>query len=152
MHLSDRPTSGRVDQLRADIAPQRQVLLGHPVYADIRHAAALRTFMEQHVFAVWDFMSLLKALQRSLCCVAVPWLPSQLSLGSRLVNEIVLAEETDEDGQGAYASHFDLYRRAMTRLGADTTRIDEVLRRLRTGQDVRRACAARGLRNRSASS
>src|SRR5882757_3095839 len=96
------------EQVRAAIALPRQALFNHPVYRDIRGVGALRTFMEYHVFAVWDFMSLLKALQQRLCCVTVPWLPNEPSLGSRLVNEIIVAEETDEDGDGGYISHFGL--------------------------------------------
>ncbi len=72
----------------------------------------------------------------------MPWLPNEPTLGSRLVNEIVLAEETDENGQSGYASHFDLYRRSMLRFGADTTNIDQLLERLRAGEDVRHALRA----------
>src|SRR6202020_2973894 len=112
------------ERIRAAISNQRQSLLSHPVYGHIQGVVALRLFMEHHVFAVWDFMSLLKALQRRLCCVDVPWLPATDPLATRFVNEIVLAEESDEDGQGGFLSHFGLYLRAMTRCGADTTAID----------------------------
>jgi hypothetical protein len=98
--------------------------------------------MEHHVFAVWDFMSLLKALQRQICCVAVPWLPPPNSMAARLINEVVLAEESDEDGQGGYGSHFDLYRRAMIRFGADTTKIDRLLSLLRKAQPIDDAISA----------
>jgi hypothetical protein len=56
-----------------------------------------------------------------------------------LINEIVLGEETDEDGAGGYASHFDLYHRAMTRFGADTLPIDRFLAALRNGSTVESA-------------
>jgi hypothetical protein len=68
-------SSSQLDRLRSRLAPIRAALLDHSVYARIDGLAALRTFMEYHVFAVWDFMSLLKALQRRLCCVEVPWVP-----------------------------------------------------------------------------
>lgn len=125
-----------LDQLRAAIQPLRKALLSHPIYDDLGRPQALRTFMEHHVFAVWDFMSLLKALQQRLCCVAVPWMPSADSTVGRFINEIVVGEETDEDGRGGYASHFELYHRAMTVYGADTRRIDRFLGVLRGGETV----------------
>lgn len=126
-------------QLRAAIEPLRQTLLNHPIYNDLRSITALRTFMEYHVFAVWDFMSLLKALQQRMTCVSVPWLPSVSSLGSRLINEIVLGEETDEDGQGGFASHYQLYHRAMSEAGASTSVIDGLMNMLGAGVPIERA-------------
>jgi hypothetical protein len=125
-----------LSQIRCRIAPLRQSLLEHPLYEDLGQPAALRVFMQHHIFAVWDFMSLLKALQRRLCSVSVPWLPGQSSEGGRLVNEIVLAEESDTDGHGGFASHFELYRRAMLRFGASTASIDHLLDRLRAGEEL----------------
>lgn len=93
--------------------------------------------MEYHVFAVWDFMSLLKGLQQRLCCVTVPWLPTAHAAGSRMINEIVLGEETDADGRGGHCSHFELYHHAMLQFGADTARIDALLDQLRSGRSVR---------------
>jgi hypothetical protein len=84
-----------IQRIQDRLAPHRAALLAHPVYHEIDRLEALRRFMEHHVFAVWDFMSLLKALQRQLSCVTVPWLPAVDPLGSRLVNEFVLAEESD---------------------------------------------------------
>jgi hypothetical protein len=100
--------------------------------------------MEHHVFAVWDFMSLLKALQRHLCCLEVPWQPPTCPLACRLVNEVVLAEESDEDGRGGFASHFDLYCRAVARCGADTAVSDGFLHQLRQGLSVHDALATSG--------
>jgi hypothetical protein len=123
----------------------RAGLLEHPLYREIEGLAALRLFMEHHVFAVWDFMSLLKELQRQLCCIEVPWLPAPHADGSRFINEIVLAEESDDDGQGGFVSHFGLYRRAMTQCGAETTAIDCFLEELRQGRTVPAALASIGV-------
>ncbi len=125
-----------VVQLKAEIEPLRQNLLRHSVYESLRDPAALRTFMQHHVFAVWDFMSLLKALQQRLTCTAVPWIAPSMPLGGRLINEIVLGEESDEDGQGGFASHFELYHRSMVDFGADTRAIDRFVEQLRAGQNV----------------
>ena len=132
----------RLEQVRRRLQPLKIALLDHPIYREIDSLKALHLFMEHHVFAVWDFMSLLKALQRRLCGVEVPWLPVADPSGTRFVNEIVLAEESDEDGQGGFVSHFELYRRAMIRCGANTTSIDCFLVELRQGTTVRAALEA----------
>jgi hypothetical protein len=128
-----------LSQIRCRIAPLRQSLLEHPLYDDLTQPNALRIFMQHHVFAVWDFMSLLKELQRRLTTVTVPWLPAQSAAGCRLVNEIVLAEESDSDGHGGFASHFELYLRAMRRFGAETASIDRLTARLREGEPLAEA-------------
>lgn len=130
-------------RLIEQLAPHREVLLNHQVYSQIDRIESIQRFMEQHVFAVWDFMSLLKALQQKICCVSVPWLPPVDPRASRMINEIVLAEETDEDGQGGIASHFELYHRAMKQCGADTTAIDQFLDDLNRGVPVRQAILGR---------
>jgi hypothetical protein len=144
--LSDDPvTSPQIDRIRSRLAPLRHSLLAHPVYARIDGIEALRLFMEDHAFAVWDFMSLLKALQRRLCCVDVPWTPPPSPAACRLINEIVLAEESDEDGHGGYASHFDLYLRAMKRSGAGTDRISLFVGEVRKGRGVTPALETAGV-------
>jgi Protein of unknown function (DUF3050) len=125
-----------LERLRALIQPTRRALLDHRIYRQIRGLDGVRRFMEHHVFAVWDFMSLLKALQQRLCCVDVPWIPSGSSFACRLINEINLCEESDEDGDGENASHFEIYRGAMRRCGASTATIDEFLNVIRQGHPV----------------
>jgi hypothetical protein len=131
--------------LEADFAPLRDALVRHAVYARLTDPAALRLFMSNHAFAVWDFMSLLKTLQRRLTCVDVPWLPPADPVAARLVNEIVLGEETDEVAPGRFVSHFDLYLQAMTEVGADTRPIRTFVARLREGVPPERALAALSL-------
>ncbi|MFE0045191.1 DUF3050 domain-containing protein [Streptomyces albireticuli] len=124
--------------LKKRIEPARTEVVRHPVYRSITTATAARVFMEHHVFAVWDFMSLLTSLQRLLTCVRVPWVPEGPAAGRRLINEIVLVEESDELGDG-YLSHFELYRAGMADAGADTGPIDSFVRALREGVPVGKA-------------
>jgi hypothetical protein len=133
-----------LDRLLISIRPLRDRLLSHPLYARIDSLPALRCFMEHHVFAVWDFMSLLKALQRDLTCVTLPWTPRGEGLGRRLVNEIVLAEESDEGGQGGFASHFELYLGAMRQAGANTKPVETFLTELAAGRSVNEALERAG--------
>lgn len=121
--------------LHRHLAPLRQRLCAHGLYTRLRTLADVRRFLQHHVFAVWDFMSLLKALQRALTSIDVVWRPRGDAEARRLINEIVLGEESDEDG-GGYSSHYELYRRAMREAGADGTAIDAVLAQVVAGVDV----------------
>jgi hypothetical protein len=102
----------------------RAALLDHPLYAQVVSVPDLRRFMEDHVFAVWDFMSLLKRLQQDMTCIRVPWFPADNTRAARLINDIVIGEETDVDPDGSYVSHLDLYLRAMADIGASTLQFD----------------------------
>jgi hypothetical protein len=117
---------GTATSIDARISPLRARLTTHPLYAAIRTETHLRLFMQSHVFAVWDFMSLLKALQNKLTCTAIPWLPSAFPESRRFLNEIVLGEESDQfDGRAV--SHFELYLEAMAEAGAETAAIHATL-------------------------
>ncbi|MEZ5406058.1 MAG: DUF3050 domain-containing protein [Verrucomicrobiia bacterium] len=127
------------DSLISAIAPLRQKLLHHPLYKELRSLRELQCFMEHHVFAVWDFMSLLKTLQRSLTCVSVPWLPQGDAKARLLINQIVVGEESDIAFDGRAISHFELYLEAMTEAGASTTSIARLISLLREGIEVKDA-------------
>jgi hypothetical protein len=125
------------------LRPLYERLGSHPLYAAFETIDHLRVFMESHVFAVWDFMSLLKTLQRGLTCIEVPWSPSRFSESRRLINEIVLGEESDVY-QGEPMSHFELYRKAMQECGANTFAIDCLLREIEAGADWETALSRSG--------
>jgi len=100
---------------------------------NIQSIEDLRIFMKYHVFAVWDFMSLLKTMQHHVVPSGELWLPTTGTRSdiARMINEIVLCEESDisADGKGSM-SHFDLYLQAMMEVDADTNPIREFLQRV----------------------
>jgi hypothetical protein len=107
------------------IAGLRDELNCHPVYGFVKNLDDARAFMRHHVYSVWDFMSLLKYLQRHLAPTSQPWTPLGNPSVRRFVNEIVMEEESDlglpdKHGNNTYASHFELYLQAMQDIGADT--------------------------------
>jgi hypothetical protein len=132
-------SSTRIQLLKASILPVRDRLIAHPVYQAVRTPASLRTFMEFHVYAVWDFMSLLKTLQQSLTCIQVPWVPTGNADTRYLINEMVVGEESDVDEQGRRVSHFELYLRAMREAGASPEAIDRLTARISAGVPVGKA-------------
>jgi pyrroloquinoline quinone (PQQ) biosynthesis protein C len=109
--------------LKSTIEPYRKELLTHPLYSKLNTIEAIRIFMQQHVFAVWDFMSLLKALQINLTSVELPWKPVGKASTRRLINEIVWGEESDVDQFGNPTSHFELYVQAMEQIGVNTSEV-----------------------------
>src|SRR3981189_2375556 len=123
----------------------RAQLLDHPIYAEVASVEDLRRFMEDHVFAVWDFMSLLKRLQQDLTCTKVPWFPADNARAARLINDIVIGEETDVGPDGSYVSHLDLYLRAMADIGASTHQFDKFRSLARVGLPVEDAMAHTGV-------
>src|SRR3981189_625178 len=132
-------------QDRYCLATLRAGLLDHPVYVEVASVEDLRRFMEDHVFAVWDFMSLLKRLQQDLTCTKVPWFPADNARAARLINDIVIGEETDVDPDGSYVSHLDLYLRAMADLGANTRQFDKFRSLARVGTSVEAAMMRTGV-------
>lgn len=119
--------------LQNAIDPLKQEIIGHPVYQAINDLSSLKTFMEYHIFAVWDFMSLLKALQNNLTCTTIPWYPKGNANTRFLINEIVVGEESDVAPNGQRKSHFEMYLNAMEQAGANTAPIQQLLEALQSG-------------------
>ena len=128
--------------LKLAIEPVRNTLLAHPVYSQIQDLQGLQRFSETHVFAVWDFMSLLKSLQIGLTSVTLPWVPVGNADTRYLINEIVLGEESDVDEAGNRISHFELYLKAMQQMGASTQVIESLIAQINAGTKVQEAIEA----------
>lgn len=134
-----------IRRLEAEVEAAGRALADHPVFAAVDTRQALHLFMSWHVFAVWDFMTLLKRLQRDLTTTTLPWTPPAHPEAARLVNEIVLGEETDVAPGGRHLSHYALYLEAMREVGADTRPIERAVAALAAGTDPFAALDAAGL-------
>lgn len=104
----------------AEISPYIEKLEHHPLYEKITSKHQLKYFMECHVYAVFDFMSLVKSLQLHFAPVTVPWTPPRHRELARFINEIVLCEESDITQQNNYMSHYELYLQSMQEIEANT--------------------------------
>jgi hypothetical protein len=126
----------KLEEIQGLIDPLRQKIVQHSIYTSIQDLTDLHPFMEHHVFAVWDFMSLLKGLQNELTCTTIPWVPVGAAETRYLINEIVVGEESDELPDGRRISHFELYLDAMAQAGASTTKMEQLLSTLQSGVDI----------------
>ncbi|HEY9260479.1 DUF3050 domain-containing protein [Chitinophaga sp.] len=125
-----------IKQIQETIASNREKVVAHPLYAELQTLDDVRTFMQYHVYAVWDFMSLLKGLQQQLTCVNVPWVPVGNAATRYLINEIVTGEESDVDKAGNRCSHFELYEQAMQQAGADIGNIKTIIADVKAGKSI----------------
>ncbi len=125
-----------IEHINKSIDSQKQILLQHSLYNKIQKPEDLHLFVENHVYAVWDFMSLLKALQAKLTCTTTPWFATKNPETRYLINEIVLAEETDLTIDGRRQSHFEMYLEAMEACGANTNGINTFLSEIHSLQNI----------------
>ncbi|QGW29061.1 DUF3050 domain-containing protein [Phnomibacter ginsenosidimutans] len=125
--------------MQVSLDQYRNEIIEHPLYARLQTLEDLQVFASHHVFAVWDFMSLLKSLQRQLTCVTTPWVPVGSANTRFLINEIVTGEESDVDQHGNRCSHFELYLKAMKELGADTAPIEQLVAAIQSGKPIAKA-------------
>lgn len=131
--ITDIKVTG-IESLENAVKPYRQDIVQHPVFYKLENLEHLKVFMNHHVYAVCDFMILLKSLQRELTSIAPVWVPKGDPTVRRFINMLVLEEETDVDENGNYASHFELYHSAMKQALCDTTVVEQFIRAADSGQ------------------
>lgn len=129
-----------IDNLKNNLLDLRLKLENHELYSSISSVDDLKVFMSHHVFSVWDFMNLLKTLQKALTCTEIPWKPVSHTENARLINEIVLEEESDSI-DGVHTSHYAFYVSALKELDPHHTAIDTFLARLHAGDSYQELIA-----------
>ena len=126
----------RIVAIQEKIQPLREQIVHHPLFSEIKTISDIQIFMQYHVYAVWDFMSILKALQQNLTCTEFPWFPKGNANTRYLINEIVVGEENDVNLEGIRKSHFEMYVDAMHQVNADTSNIQSFCNTLQRSKDL----------------
>lgn len=128
-----------IEHIQKEITSLREELKSHRLYQQLQTVEDIKIFTQDHVFAVWDFMSLLKTLQRELTCVSIPWVPRKKGKLTQFINEITLAEESDVDLSGESKSHFEMYLDAMRHMGSETHKIEVFLSKIHQNSSIEEA-------------
>ena len=136
-----------INRIENEIETLKVQLINHPLYKMMKSQEDLQVFMEHHVYAVWDFMSLVKKLQVDLTTTTLPWVPPTMPSAGRLINEIVWGEETDINKDGVPMSHFEMYLESMEQVGASTSAMNHFLSTLSESSSIQQHIASAELPN-----
>lgn len=96
-----------------------QILETHKLYKNVNDEASLRTFVEHHILCVWGYGFLLRNLYQDLVGRVAPLASQPQKEAQRLIAEIMIEEEFEEQADGSLLSHLELYLEAMQAVGAD---------------------------------
>ncbi len=119
---------------KSKIVELTSVLSEHPLYQNLESLADLQFFMENHVYAVFDFMSLTKGIQNHFAPINTIWTPPKKPELARFINEVILGEESDQLPDGRFMSHFEMYLLAMEEVGANTTPVRKFVEYISHGE------------------
>ena len=77
-----------MNNITQNLEPLKNKLRNHSLYNSIESVEDLKIFTNAHVYAVWDFMSLLKFLQINLTTISLPWYPSKNTRSEEHTSEL----------------------------------------------------------------
>jgi hypothetical protein len=124
-------TSPKINPVSQQYHVLKHQLSHHKLYGEINCKENLKIFMQHHVYAVWDFMSLIKSLQQFIAPATVPWSHPKNPRYANFINQLVLEEESDyaltNASSSTHASHFESYLLAMNEVGANIQPITEFI-------------------------
>ena len=84
-------------QFQKDISPYNVKLFNHKIYGQSDEIREIKIFMESHIFALWDYLYMLKALKGQLASKGINLVELDVPSLPFLINQIIQGEEIQEE-------------------------------------------------------